>query len=215
MNRLILENINRTKKLMNINEVDINGIDELVYNPATGSGGDIGHGYKKGQRVQGISWKDHGNHLHISFTDKEVAMKVIDKADEMGLVTTENPYAKRDPNHKMDHHAKTSLHYSNFPGIPLVGKAVDIRGDKDRLVEFIKWVETTFTGGQTTQTTQTKSNSIQPIQNPKSEDENKLNSLLDLTLNNIKISDLPNYLNKPEETPNFLETLKNLFSLFT
>lgn len=209
----ILQEINRNKKLMNLTEADISGVDELVYNPATRSGGDIGHGYKKGKKIEGLAWKNHENHLHISFTDRNVAMKVIDKADEMGLVTSENPYAKKDPNGVVDKvHVTTSLHYSNFPGLPLVGKAVDIRGDKNRIVQLINWVENTFAGKGAEIST---SNSIQPIQNPKSEDEIKLNNLLDLTLNNIKISDLPNYLNSPEETPDFLTTLKNLVSLFT
>ena len=97
MKKNILENIKRTKKLMNLSEADIDGIDELVYNPLTKSGGEIGHGYDRGIKKDGITWKGHDNHLHIGFTKKEVAMDVIDKADKMGLKTTENPYAKNDP----------------------------------------------------------------------------------------------------------------------
>jgi len=209
----ILQEITRNKKLMNLTEADISGVDELVYNPATRSSGDIGHGYKKGKKIQGLTWKDHENHLHISFTDRNVAMKVIDKADEMGLVTSENPYAKKDPNDVIDGgHVSTSLHYSNFPGLPLVGKAVDIRGDKNKIIQLINWVESTFVGKGAAIST---SKSIQPIQNPKSEDENKLNNILGLTLKNIKISDLPNFLDNPEDAPDFLTALKNLVSLFT
>lgn len=129
-----------------IKEADIKGIDELVYNPATKKGGSIGYGYDNGQRKDGISWSNHDNHLHIGFTDRKVAMEVIDKANSMGLVTTENPYAKRDPNKKIDTHTKGSLHYKNFPGTPLVGMAVDISGNPNKVTEFIKWVNKTYAG---------------------------------------------------------------------
>ena len=143
----LYENI-LSKKLM-ISEADIEGIDELVYNPVTGEGGEIGYGYDNGQRKEGISWSNHDNHLHIGFTDKKVAMAIIDKADKMGLRTTENPYAKKDPNGKVDTHAKGSLHYKNFPGTPLVGMAVDISGDKNKITELIKWIDTTYAGVST------------------------------------------------------------------
>jgi hypothetical protein len=144
----LIEEIRRNRKLMNINEADIEGVDELVYNPATKSGGDIGHGYDRGTRINGITWSGHEDHLHLGFTDRDVAMKVIDKADQMGLRTTENPYAKKDPNGKVDNvHTTGSFHYKEFPGEPKVGGGVDISGDEDKIVELIKWVEDEYAHG--------------------------------------------------------------------
>jgi len=140
----LYENILSSKEI--IFESDIEGIDELVYNPATKEGGSIGFGYDNGERKDNITWSGHDNHLHIGFTDREVAMKIIDKADSMGLRTTENPYAKKDPNKKIDNHTSGSLHYQNFPGQPLVGKAVDISGDPKKITELIQWINKTYAG---------------------------------------------------------------------
>jgi hypothetical protein len=141
----LYENILSSKEI--IFEADIKGIDELVYNPATKEGGSIGFGYDNGERKDNITWSGHDNHLHIGFTDKDVAMKIIDKADSMGLRTTENPYAKKDPNKKVDNvHTGGSLHYKNFPGQPLVGKAVDISGDPKKITELIQWINKTYAG---------------------------------------------------------------------
>jgi hypothetical protein len=148
MRQNLIEEIRRNRKLMNINETDIEGVDELVYNPATKSGGDIGHGYDRGTRINGITWSGHEDHLHLGFTDRDVAMKVIDKADQMGLRTTENPYAKKDSNGKVDNvHTTGSFHYKEFPGEPKVGGGVDISGDEDKIVELIKWVEDEYAHG--------------------------------------------------------------------
>lgn len=134
-----------------LGEADISGIDELVYNPATKSDGDIGHGYDNGKRVKGLKWPNHDGHLHIGFTNRQVAMAVIDKANSMGLKTTENPYAKKDPNGKVDNvHTAGSFHYKIFPGEPKVGAGVDISGDKDTVTELIKWVENKYSDGNFT-----------------------------------------------------------------
>lgn len=141
----LYENILSKKPITS--EADIKGVDELVYNPVTGQGGKVGYGYDGGNRKENLKWPGHDNHLHIGFTDKEVAMKIIDKADKMGLKTTENPYAKKDPNGKVDNvHSNSSLHYKNFPGIPLVGMAVDISGDNNKITELIKWIDQNFAG---------------------------------------------------------------------
>jgi len=58
--KTILEN----KKVV-LGEADISGIDELVYNPATKKGGTIGFGFDGGRKVDGITWGNHDNHLHI------------------------------------------------------------------------------------------------------------------------------------------------------
>lgn len=142
----IYDSILRKKKFI-LGEADISGIDELVYNPATKVGGTIGHGYDGGKKVTGITWKNHDDHLHIGFTNREVAMAVIDKADSMGLKTTENPYAKRDPNGKVDKvHTDGSFHYKNFAGDPPVGAGVDISGNANTITELIKWIDTTYAG---------------------------------------------------------------------
>lgn len=140
---------------MNIKEADIKGIDELVYNPATKKGGSVGYGYDKGKRKEGITWSGHNDHLHLGFTDRNTAIAVIDKASLMGLSTTENPYAKNDPNKKVDNvHTGGSLHYKNFPGTPLVGMAVDIGGNQTKITELINWINKTY-AGQYTPTTDT------------------------------------------------------------
>jgi len=142
----LYENILTNKSLI-ISEADIRGIDELVYNPATKGGGTIGHGYNDGKRVEGINWSGHDNHLHIGFTDRKTAMNIIDKADAIGLITSENPYAKKDPNGKVDNvHSQGSLHYKNFPGRPVVGMAVDISGNPKKITQLINWIETTYAG---------------------------------------------------------------------
>jgi hypothetical protein len=138
-------------KKMVFSEADISGIDELVYNPATKKGGTIGFGFDGGRKVDGITWNNHDNHLHIGFTNRDVAMDVIDKAHEMGLRTTENPYAKTDPNGKVDNvHTSKSFHYKTFEGEPPVGAGVDISGNKDTITELIKWTVEKYSGGNYT-----------------------------------------------------------------
>ena len=178
-----------------INEADIAGVDELVYNPVTGPNGDLGYGYDDGKKVQGIRWNNHDNHLHIGFTNREAAMKIIDHADSMGLGTSENPYAKKDPNGKVDPgHTENSLHYKTFEGTPPVGAAVDITGDKNKILELIKWVESNFAnGGVTYAQTPTKTTAKTPsnttasstdstkqisILNPFSEQEQKYKKII-------------------------------------
>lgn len=138
----LYENILTNKSLI-ISETDIRGIDELVYNPATKKGGTIGHGYNDGKRAEGITWDNHDNHLHIGFTDRKTAMEIIDKARTMGLLTKENPYAQ---NSNVGTHTKGSLHYKNFPGSPVVGMAVDITGEKNKITKLIKWIDETYSG---------------------------------------------------------------------
>jgi len=138
-------------KKMVFSEADISGIDELVYNPATKKGGTIGFGFDGGRKVDGITWNNHDNHLHIGFTNRDVAMDVIDKAHEMGLRTSENPYAKTDPNGKVDNvHTSTSFHYKTFEGEPPVGAGVDISGNKDTITELIKWTVEKYSDGNYT-----------------------------------------------------------------
>jgi hypothetical protein len=209
----ITEEINRVKTLMHLNEADISGVDELVYNPATKSGGEIGYGYNDGNKVAGLTWKGHEDHLHIAFTDKKTAMRIIDKADEMGLITTENPYSKKDPNGVVDAvHTQHSFHYKNFEGEPLVGKAVDIRGDKYKIIELIRWIEKNYAGSTGA------ARNFKIIDNPKTEDEKKYNDLLNLKINNTSVSDLPNFfrdLETEDEGENFITKLVKFLSFFS
>lgn len=163
----IYDTILENKKII-FSEADISGIDELVYNPATKKGGTVGFGFDGGKKVDGITWNNHDNHLHIGFTNRDVAMDVIDKAHEMGLKTTENPYAKRDPNGKVDDvHTKHSFHYKTFEGNPPVGAGVDISGDKNTITELIKWTVEKYSGGNY---------SVDPIQNSTSDSSTQTDS---------------------------------------
>lgn len=166
----LYENILLNKSIF-ISEADIKGIDELVYNPATKEGGSIGYGYDNGQRKPGIVWDNHNNHLHIGFTERQTAIEVIDKADSMGLVTTENPYAKKDPNKKVDNvHTSGSLHYKNFPGNPVVGMAVDISGNPKKITELIQWINTNYAGEVSQSDTILSTDSIIPSVSARDED---------------------------------------------
>ena len=122
-------------------QVDIYGIDELVYNPATKKGGPIGYGYDGGKKIAGITWKKHWDHLHVGFTNRDVAIDVINKANEMGLKNSENLIAKRDGNGYLDDvHADSSFHYKLFPGEPQVTAGLDVSGDKNTIIEFMEWI---------------------------------------------------------------------------
>lgn len=147
----LYEQILNNKKI--VLEQDIFGIDELVYNPVTKSGGELGHGYDRGNRVPGIVWDGHWTHLHMGFTDKNTAMSVIYKANSLGLRTAQNPYASHP---SVGKHTKDSFHYDTFEGLPVVGKGVDITGSHDKLVELIMWIENTYAGGAVTPYVDTK-----------------------------------------------------------
>lgn len=126
------------KKTKILNEADIDGIDELVYNPVTGPKGNVGFGYDRGIKVKNISWANHDNHLHIGFTKREVAMEVIDKAIELGLKVGENSYPGNKKTPKTGH-ANNSFHYIEFAGEPKVSGGADITGKQDKIEELIRW----------------------------------------------------------------------------
>lgn len=122
-------------------QVDIFGIDELVYNPATKKGGDIGYGYDRGKKRPGITWGGHWGHLHVGFTNREVAIDVINYADSLGLRTAENLIAKKDrTGYIEDEHDGSSFHYRLFPGEPKVTAGVDITGSHSKIVELMNWI---------------------------------------------------------------------------
>ena len=61
-----------------ISEGFISGIDEMVWNK-------MPWGIDAGNKVDGIKWSNHDTHIHFGFTDAQVAVKVIEKALELGL----------------------------------------------------------------------------------------------------------------------------------
>lgn len=131
-----------------INEDTLAGIDELVYNPVTRNPADeYDKGADGGVIQNSISWGGHEDHLHIGTTNRDVMIQIIDKANSMGLITTENPYAKRDPNGKVDQvHTSGSFHYKTFPGEPKVGAGVDISGNQNTIRELIRWINANYRG---------------------------------------------------------------------
>jgi hypothetical protein len=140
----------KLKKTSIILESDLAGIDEMVYNPITGNPRDeYDYGSNGGKIQTRITWPGHDDHLHIGTTNRDVMMKLIQKAQESGLSSTENPYAKNDPNGKVDAvHTKKSFHYKEFQGQPLVGAGVDFTGSKQALGEFIRWINANYKGKQ-------------------------------------------------------------------
>jgi len=139
----------KLEKIFFINESDLSGVDELVYNPVTGNPADeYDMGSDGGKKQNRITWSGHDDHLHIGTTNRNVMMQIIDKADQMGLKTTENPYAKKDPNGKVDNvHSSGSFHYKTFQGQPVVGAGVDISGDKNTVRELIRWINANYKNG--------------------------------------------------------------------
>jgi len=140
----------KLEDILIITESDLAGIDELVYNPVTGNPADwLDKGSDGGKIKDRITWPKHDDHLHIGTTNRDVMMKLIEKAQEYGLSSTENPYAKNDPNGKIDQvHAKNSFHYKEFQGQPKVGAGVDFSGNKSTLREFIRWINYNYKGKQ-------------------------------------------------------------------
>jgi hypothetical protein len=125
------------------------GIDELVYNPVTGNPADeFDKGSDGGKIKDRITWTNHDDHLHIGTTNRDVMMKLIEKAQGMGLSSTENPYAKNDSDGKIGKHAKNSFHYKEFQGQPKVGAGVDFSGNQSTLREFIRWINYNYKGKQ-------------------------------------------------------------------
>lgn len=155
--RIREENL-RIKNLMNLGEAasSIGGVKQLIYNP-------LGYGYTGGGKYRsGFRVSNHDNHLHIGFSNREVAMKVMDKSISLGLRTSENPYTfgkkNGDPTGKVERvHVTNSDHYREFPGSPTVGGGVDISGDPSKIKELVKWIESEFGGDTISPTTTTSS----------------------------------------------------------
>ena len=139
----------KLEDILIITESDLAGIDEMVYNPVTGNPADEYDKGSDGGKLQNrITWPNHDDHLHIGTTNRDVMMKLIDKAQGMGLSSTENPYAKNDSDGKVGKHATGSFHYKEFQGQPTVGAGVDFSGNQATLREFIRWINANYKGKQ-------------------------------------------------------------------
>jgi len=140
----------KLEDILIITESDLAGIYEMVYNPVTGNPADeYDKGADSGKIQNRITWPNHDDHLHIGTTNRDVMMQLIDKAQGMGISSTENPYAKNDPNGKVDQvHATGSFHYKEFQGQPTVGAGVDFSGNQATLREFIRWINANYKGKQ-------------------------------------------------------------------
>ncbi len=139
----------KLEDILIITESDLAGIDEMVYNPVTGNPADeYDKGADSGKIQNRITWPNHDDHLHIGTTNRDVMMKLIDKAQGMGISSTENPYAKNDSDGKVGKHAAGSFHYKEFQGKPTVGAGVDFSGNQATLREFIRWINANYKGKQ-------------------------------------------------------------------
>lgn len=123
-----------------INESVIPGIDEMVWNK-------MPWGIDAGNKKDGLKWSGHNTHIHFGFTDAQVAVKVIEKALELGLHAGENPYtSKVNPVHVGDSH-----HYETFSQTvngKKVGGGLDVSGDPNKMEELFNWVSTEIGGGE-------------------------------------------------------------------
>ena len=124
-----------------LSEEYIPGIDEMVWNK-------MPWGMDKGNKVDGIKWSNHDTHIHFGFTSPDTAIKVIEKAQELGLRASENPYTTG-----VDKgvHVNNSFHYSTFDGEfngKKLGKGLDVSGDKTKMAELFNWVSTEIGNGE-------------------------------------------------------------------
>jgi len=124
-----------------LSEEYIPGIDEMVWNK-------MPWGMDKGNKVDGIKWSNHDTHIHFGFTTSDTAIKVIEKALELGLRASENPYTTG-----VDKgvHVNNSFHYSTFDGEfngKKLGKGLDVSGDQNKMAELFNWVSTEIGNGE-------------------------------------------------------------------
>ena len=124
-----------------LSEEYIPGVDEMVWNK-------MPWGMDKGNKVDGIKWSGHDTHIHFGFTNSDTAIKVIEKALELGLKASENPYTTG-----VDKgvHVNNSFHYSTFDGEfngKKLGKGLDVSGDQNKMAELFNWVSTEIGNGE-------------------------------------------------------------------
>jgi hypothetical protein len=123
-----------------ISEGFIPGIDEMVWN-------EMPWGIDAGDKKDGLKWSGHNTHIHFGFTDAQVAVKVIDKALELGLHAGENPYTSN----VNPVHVNKSHHYNTFSQTvngKKVGEGLDVSGDTGKMEELFNWVATELGNGE-------------------------------------------------------------------
>lgn len=123
-----------------LNEEYIPGVDEMVWNQ-------MPWGLDNGNKVDGIHWKNHDTHIHFGFTNPQVAIQVINKAQELGLRASENPFTSGVDKNV---HVGNSFHYQVFDGDfdgKKLGKGLDVSGDSSKMLELFNWVSTTLGSG--------------------------------------------------------------------
>jgi hypothetical protein len=130
-----------------VQEGNLNGIDELQYTP-------MGWGANRGVKKKGQNWPGHGDHIHISFTDPQIAIAIIKKAEEIGLNADENLYSKGKVTKGA--HSVNSHHYKQFEGEydgKQLSKGLDINKNGTKLTakeadakmkQLYKWIHQTY-----------------------------------------------------------------------
>jgi hypothetical protein len=136
------EAVKKYKKDNNIlSEEFIPGIDEMVWNK-------MPWGMDGGNKVDGIKWSGHDTHIHFGFTSSDTAIKVIEKALQLGLRASENPYTT---GVDKSVHVGNSFHYDTFDGDfngKKLGKGLDVSGDSNKMEELFNWVSTELGHGE-------------------------------------------------------------------
>ena len=125
-----------------LSEEFIPGVDEMVWNK-------MPWGMDKGNKVDHIKWSGHDTHIHFGFTSPDTALKVIEKAQQLGLRASENPYTT---GVDKSVHVGNSFHYNTFDGDfngKKLGKGLDVSGDPKKMEELFSWVSTEIGNGQT------------------------------------------------------------------
>lgn len=129
-----------------LTEGNLNGIDELQYNP-------MGWGANKGVKIKGQKWDKHDNHIHLGFTDPQITLAIIKKAEELGLNPDENLYTGGVTPGK---HDEKSFHYQQFEGTydgKQLSKGLDVNINNTglsyeefhkRLTKLYKWIHQTY-----------------------------------------------------------------------
>jgi hypothetical protein len=124
-----------------LSEEYIPGIDEMVWNK-------MPWGMDGGNKVDGIKWSGHDTHIHFGFTSSDTAIKVIEKALQLGLRASENPYTT---GVDKSVHVGNSFHYNTFDGDfngKKLGKGLDVSGDSNKMEELFNWVSTELGHGE-------------------------------------------------------------------
>ena len=122
-----------------LNEGKVPGIDEMVWNK-------MPWGIDASIIQPGIQWDNHDTHIHFGFTEPDVAISVIKKAQSLGLHAGENPFSDKNLENV---HKGDSFHYRRFPGKyegKELGKGLDVSGNTDKMIELFNWVATTIVG---------------------------------------------------------------------